>query len=252
MKGKLQILRSHWFIISLFILLLNDFFFKETFHNWLTGKLSDFAGLFVFALFWTAIFPHYKKVIFGVTATLFILWKSSWSQPFIDSWNAFGLLPIDRVVDLSDLLALSVLPLAYFVEQRSSQVKTVRLTPVIPILLSAFAFGATSYSTNEKLNKNYTVNVTKDSIINRLSRLDSVTLNNTPTPTSDTFELSINNELCHDRISAKITVVEIDDSTSVVTFLNATHPCPKKDVQEKDIIASFENNIINPLQGNVK
>lgn len=247
---KINILVSYWFLGALLLLLLNDIFLKETFHNWFTGKLSDFAGLFVFALFWTAIFPHYKKVIFGVTASLFILWKSSWSQPFIDSWNAFGLLPIDRVVDLSDLLALSLLPLAYFVEHRSTQVKTVRLKHVIPLLLSAFTFGATSYSTNEKFNKNYTVNVPKDSIINRLNRLDSATLNNTPT--SDTLELSINNELCHDRISVKIIVVEIDDSTSVVTFLNATHPCPKKEVKEKDIIPSFENHIINPLQTNAK
>lgn len=33
------------FISSLLLLLLNDFVFKPVYHNWLTGKLSDFCGL---------------------------------------------------------------------------------------------------------------------------------------------------------------------------------------------------------------
>lgn len=244
--GSKNIILSHWFILGLFALLINDFYLKELIGNWFTGKLSDFAGLFVFTLFWTALFPRYKRIVFGVIATLFILWKSSWSQPFINSWNEFGLFPIDRVVDFTDLLALSVLPLAYFIEQRSSQLKTVRLTPVIPILLSAFAFGATSYSTNERFNENYTVNVPKDSIINRLNRLDSVTLYNATS--SDTVELSIQNELCHDNINVKMTIAEFDDSTSVITLLNATHPCPKNEVKEKDVLESFERRVIKEVE----
>lgn len=39
------------FLIALFILILNDWVLKHTFNNTLTGKLSDFAGLFAFAFF---------------------------------------------------------------------------------------------------------------------------------------------------------------------------------------------------------
>jgi hypothetical protein len=42
---KLNILASPGFVISLLLLLLNDFVFKTQFHNQLTGKLSDFDRL---------------------------------------------------------------------------------------------------------------------------------------------------------------------------------------------------------------
>ncbi len=61
---QLQILLSPEFLIGLLLLLMNDFVFKELFHNWLTGKLSDFAGLFIFPLFWSALFPKRKALIF--------------------------------------------------------------------------------------------------------------------------------------------------------------------------------------------
>ena len=45
-----QILGSPGFLIGLSLLLTNDFVLKEQFHNGFTGKLSDFAGLFVFSI----------------------------------------------------------------------------------------------------------------------------------------------------------------------------------------------------------
>ena len=47
------ILLSPGFIIATVLLVVNDFFLKPVYHNWLTGKLSDFAGLFMFSLFLT-------------------------------------------------------------------------------------------------------------------------------------------------------------------------------------------------------
>ena len=65
MKNNLKILTSYWFMTGLILLLLNDFIFKEMYGNWLTGKLSDFTGLFIFPLFWTALFPKNKnKILF--------------------------------------------------------------------------------------------------------------------------------------------------------------------------------------------
>jgi len=56
MGNKLQQICTIPFVICLGLLLLNDFYLKFEYHNWLTGKLSDFCGLFIFPVFWSAIF----------------------------------------------------------------------------------------------------------------------------------------------------------------------------------------------------
>ena len=76
---KKELIVSRVYIGVLIILLLNDFLFKSWFSNFITGKLSDFAGLFVFPIFWYCIFPNYKKAIFTLTGLCFIFWKSEYS-----------------------------------------------------------------------------------------------------------------------------------------------------------------------------
>jgi hypothetical protein len=103
------------FLIALGLLIANDWLFKPLFHNALTGKLSDFAGLFAFAFFWSVAAGRRIGVIHALTGIVFAIWKSPLSQPAIDAWNAMhwnGLAPmtIARVVDAGDLLALLVLP----------------------------------------------------------------------------------------------------------------------------------------------
>jgi len=141
---KFSELKSIWFIIALFILLLNDFFLKELYNNWFTGKLSDFTGLFVFAIFWSVIFPKYKKVIFFLTSIAFVFWKSHFSKFFINFWNSLEILQIYRVIDYTDLIALIILPLAYNHENYISKKNKFIISPIIPLALSVFAFIATS------------------------------------------------------------------------------------------------------------
>lgn len=108
---RFWILRSPLFLVSLLVLLVNDLYLKGAYPNWLTGKLSDFSGLLVFALF---LFPLLavdpKKVAVGV-GLLFVWWKSPWSSFAIDFANVSGI-GIGRVADWSDLIALVVLPLS--------------------------------------------------------------------------------------------------------------------------------------------
>jgi hypothetical protein len=78
--GNKSIFQSFGFIFALLLLLLNDFWLKGLFGNWFTGKLSDFAGLFVFAMFWMAIFPSHRTKIGVLTAVAFAFWKSPLSQ----------------------------------------------------------------------------------------------------------------------------------------------------------------------------
>src|SRR5437870_3549043 len=113
MRGKrLNILISPGFVAGLILLLLNDHVFKVLSPNWITGKLSDFSGLFIFPLFWTAFFHKSKTTVYSATAICFTLWKSLFSNPFIGIWNAFIPLTIGRTIDYTDLIALSVLPIS--------------------------------------------------------------------------------------------------------------------------------------------
>lgn len=74
-----------------------------------------------------------------VTALLFVLWKSPYSQGFIDLFSS-QLYTISRVVDFSDLLALVVLPIAYYNKTRV----VLKLNPYLLSVISLFAFCATS------------------------------------------------------------------------------------------------------------
>jgi hypothetical protein len=140
---QLQLIQSKAFIYALVLVLLNDFILKYSFPCWLTGKLSDFAGLFVFAVFWMAFFPKRKNMIVGATAILFTWWKSPLSQSLIEFWNRVMFYSIDRVIDYSDLMALLVLPLAVKF-CKSDNVTRFQVSPNLMIALSFFVFCSTS------------------------------------------------------------------------------------------------------------
>lgn len=173
MTRDLKILTTSWFLTGLTLLLLNDFVFKGLYGNWLTGKLSDFAGLFIFPLFWTALLTRHKTKIFWLTGLFFLYWKSPYSQTLIDTWNYFGILTISRVIDYSDLIALTVLPLAYYIETKKEKVMTIRLSPIVPLIVSAFAFVATSevqQTCFEDIATYHIKHYSRDSLINDLKQ----------------------------------------------------------------------------------
>ena len=141
MKEKLRSINNTPFLICLALLLLNDFYLKAAFHNALTGKLSDFCGLFVFVTFWSAVLPGRKLTILFSTPLLFIVWKSPYSQPFIDFFSR-TLYPIHRTVDFTDLSALLILPIIFFNWTPGNF--NLRVNPLPLAALTLFAFCATS------------------------------------------------------------------------------------------------------------
>ena len=141
-QHRTNILASPLFLLMLLLLLINDFFLKELLHNTLTGKLSDFAGIFVFSTFWMALFPKKSVHVIWIVTVFFIWWKSPLSQSVIDVWNALQIYSIQRVVDYTDLFALIMAPLPYLHSQKSHS--SLRLNPVFPFVISMFAFAATS------------------------------------------------------------------------------------------------------------
>ncbi len=162
-----------WFLISVALLLLNDFYFKYSFHNYLTGKLSDIVGLFAFSYFMSNVIKNKTKLVYIFTGLLFIFWKSSFSQPFIDFFNDVGL-GLSRVIDYSDLIALCILPLSYLYRNQKSvhnkYPKVLLLPKFILIGICSFAFIATSLpkiytDLNIKSQLEFQSEISKDTIL---------------------------------------------------------------------------------------
>lgn len=158
---KDNILISRLFIISLILLLLNDFLLKDLFHNTITGKLSDFAGLFIFPLVGWHLFGR-KKAIYVFTFIFFIFWKTPLSEPFINLWNSFFWYKLSRVIDYSDLIALSILPVSYYYTPKPPRIGTfVKYCRICILFFSCFSFIATA-GTQGRLEKVYFSNSKKE------------------------------------------------------------------------------------------
>jgi len=158
------------FLISVVLLLLNDFYLKYYFHNYLTGKLSDFVGLFAFPYFVSLLFKSKIKPIYILTGILFLFWKSSLSQFVIDYLNGTGI-GINRVVDYSDFIALLVLPFSYrYRKQNLIGIEKIKFLPK-PLIIGvcSFAFIATTLAgeivaLNLKSNYEHPIKIQKDSL----------------------------------------------------------------------------------------
>jgi hypothetical protein len=125
---------------------LNTFVLQRITPNWFTGKLGDFAWVFVVPLALTAILSwllpeRHRKVAFTFsilgTGVIFILIKATSLNTWLSS-NLTNLIgsPISVVQDKSDLLALLVLPVTLWLWVRPRVIlKTRRLSGVILIAI---------------------------------------------------------------------------------------------------------------------
>ncbi|ATP27080.1 hypothetical protein CRN81_00870 [Chromobacterium violaceum] len=99
-------------LASLSLLLANDWWLKQHHPGWLSGKLSDFAGLALVGMLALAIWPKRFATVSAGIALAWLWWKSPQSTPAIDAVNHWLPFRVARVVDYSDLIALSALPLS--------------------------------------------------------------------------------------------------------------------------------------------
>jgi hypothetical protein len=118
---KTSIYNSWPLYLSVALLILNDHFFKEAYPSWLTGKLSDFSGIFLIILVLRSVSPDHARKITTAVIVLFAFWKSTYSQPLINSINMYSDIKIGRVVDLTDLMALTIIPIAHHVFENSQK-----------------------------------------------------------------------------------------------------------------------------------
>lgn len=241
MERHLNKLVSPGFLVGLTALLLNDFALKQQFHNGLTGKLSDLAGLFIFPLFWAAFFPRRRFFICVMTAAAFVVWKSTYSQPLIESLNSLPFVFVGRTVDYSDLLALVALPFSYAYGRIPSGIPPPRSAIYLIAVISMFAFIATSFSTKTAYNNDYVFQNSKKELLERIRRLAS----HDTSPSfwdSDTFEISFDS--CIGRATVNI---HEKDKQSVITLKEIDYRCPSPEEKEK-MREYFEKEFINKLR----
>lgn len=118
-----------WPLLAVALTALNDHYLKAHFANWLTGKISDFAGLFYFPLFLAAVIVltvriFRKNFVFNksllVSAILFtdlvfcLLKLNVTAQSLFVNWfsKEFFLISVTR--DITDIVALFSNVVCYF------------------------------------------------------------------------------------------------------------------------------------------
>jgi hypothetical protein len=239
---KLHILGSPGFLIGLLLLLTNDFVFKQQFHNGFTGKLSDFAGLFVFSLFWIAFFPRHKRLICISTAVLFVFWKSAYSQFVIEGWNSLAFFGIQRTVDYSDLWALLIVPLSYFYSGVSAEVHVPRRLVHAIAIVSVVAFTATSYRHKASFNNQYQFETSRKQLLERISRLPRENVNDSFWNGGGAFEVRFD-----DCISRADIALEERENRTVVALKEMEYRCPSKPDPD-EMRLHFEKEFIDKIR----
>lgn len=135
-------LASTPFVTALALLIANDFIFKAAFGNWITGKLSDFAGLFAAGFFCAVLWPRSRLRISVAITVTFAYWKSPFSTPLIDWLATF--VPVARTIDFTDLMAIPAAWHGCAVAARARPWSAPRSARVGIALVSLAAFTATS------------------------------------------------------------------------------------------------------------
>lgn len=201
MKNK-NLLFNYVFITGMLTLLVNDHFLKWEFHNWFTGKLSDFAGMLILPFLISFFFPKNIKLNLLVSALLFMFWKSSFSTELIALYNKITPIRISRIVDYTDYLAILILPLSYFLIQKVQQensklvLKTkahysLILLPTVLILMAESpprSFYLTKTNSSFICNNcNFTIKIPKKTLVEKLSKKVNLKVDTTYKMTVDRY-----------------------------------------------------------------
>ncbi|MBX2924303.1 MAG: hypothetical protein KF746_19030 [Chitinophagaceae bacterium] len=249
---KKDLIINPFFITGLALLILNDLYLKQQYGNFLTGKLSDFAGLLAFPMFIAAVFPRSKQWICLVTGAGFIFWKSPLSNPVIDAINLLPFVTIGRVIDYADYTALPVLWVSHHLIHRHLITKSCAAW-VFPAMRAALlaisfvAFCATSMVRPAEMpqgtiyiGKKYRIKMSMDAVIQSIKAwgyncdfypADS-TANNNPSYHRTMSYYQTDNVILQDQygslpdtiLNIKYTLHEIKPNKTQIEIVNITLP----------------------------
>lgn len=266
---RLDVINRPLFVLGVSLLLVNDFYLKYEYGNWLTGKLSDLAGLFVFPYFFSSLKIGFSRQIYLTTAVLFVFWKSSASQLAINWVQSIGL-GVNRTVDYSDLVALLVLPFSFqhFKAQLNSRMKTQKALTVAFSIISLCAFWATTLprervEVNIGIDRSYQLEMSKTDFFSLLTAGHPYSQHLERNLTDSAFYLTFDIEDYQAQVRALATVKSIDSSHTLVRldsilygyitgelFSGADHDEINrfKALASEDYEKYFEDNFIEPVR----
>lgn len=252
------LLISPAFLVAVAVLVVNDWVLKPALGNWLTGKLSDFAGVFALPLLWSACFPSHRKVGFALTGLGFAVWKTPLIDAPLTVWNSLGFWGLTRVVDYTDWIALVALPPSYRLAERCAAA-SLRVTPSPGRRIAALASGLAAFlalAADTVLPPRYplpdttayTVQASRDDIWNGLRALgftaSDVTTNRARAGVADTLRFYIR-QPPERRVDITVEVKEVLPAVRI-KLLTATAfgPAPSTPSIER----AFEKQVVEPLR----
>lgn len=156
----LRMLRHPLFITAVGLLLVNDHYLKTHFPSFVTGKLSDVAGLFVAAVWAAALLGSsfrsaraLQGLLAGIAGMFSLLQLEAVLAGIAAACDWLNLPRPNLVADPTDLAALAVLPLAYDFIRRQTAPEMLTASPASPrrlpaylmLLIAAAAMIATSF-----------------------------------------------------------------------------------------------------------
>lgn len=172
-KLHIEFIESKLFITGLIVLIINDNVLKYVFPGFITGKLSDLSGLFIFPIFFSVFWYKHRKAIYIITVLLFTFWKSSFSEPVIDFCNNYFLINVTRTVDYTDLFTMFILPFSYyyiseykFVDNNIGFIKPLIIGSFTIITFCATTVPRTYFEKRIDLNKKYIIPISKIDFFN--------------------------------------------------------------------------------------
>ncbi|MEM6769865.1 MAG: hypothetical protein AAF597_04685, partial [Bacteroidota bacterium] len=102
--SRSKYLFNYTFLSGLLVLACNDHIWKAAYGNWLTGKLSDLAGVLILPLLLKYLFNWRNRIVLLATVAFFTWWKSPLADGTLHFLNSLGSYSFHRVVDYTDLL----------------------------------------------------------------------------------------------------------------------------------------------------
>lgn len=248
--GRAAQLTAPEFVLSVLLLLANDFFLKSWLANGFTGKLSDFAGLFAFPFFWAALVPRWRVAIYLGTAAAFTFWKLPVSEGLIAGWNAVSPFQVGRTVDASDLIALSILPLSYWRSTRPRQIQVRRWRTVGLAAVSLFAFVATSRDAAVEYDETFVFQGSREELFAKLEAAGITFQKGTDydqRAPKDSWELQIPGGRCYtNQVEAAVRIAENGPRTSV-RLRAMEHRCALRADDHEAFRQIFLSKVVEPL-----
>ena len=166
------------FLLSLIILLTNDWWLKAYYPGLITGKISDIAGVAIVSLLLFASNTLKTLPAHILVAGTFLWWKSPLSEPLISFINSLSSIRIGRIVDYSDLWALAIIPICHYVAMHQSKfcissprIRKIIATPVVATTLFAI-MGTSVIPTRQEYSVRPSSSIVK---IQRKHVLDAIT-----------------------------------------------------------------------------